>query len=64
MNIRIEKDRRAISEAAAHHAAASLREAIERTGKARVVAATGASQLDFLSALTATPGCANATTAR
>ena len=47
-----------MSEAAAQHAAASLREAIERTGKARVVAATGASQLDFLSALTATPGIA------
>ena len=58
MNIRIDKDRRAMSEAAAQHAAASLREAIERTGKARVVAATGASQLDFLSALTATPGIA------
>ena len=47
-----------MSEAAAQHAAASLREAIERTGTARVVAATGASQLDFLSALTATPGIA------
>ena len=47
-----------MSEAAAQHAAASLREAIERTGRARVVAATGASQLDFLSALTATPGIA------
>ena len=47
-----------MSEAAAQHAAASLREAIERTGKARVVAATGASQLDFLRALTATPGIA------
>ncbi len=47
-----------MSEAAAQHAAASLREAIERTGKARVVAATGASQLDFLGALTATPGIA------
>jgi glucosamine-6-phosphate deaminase len=58
VNIRIDRDRRAISEAAAHHAAASLREAIERTGKARVVAATGASQLDFLGALTAAPGIA------
>jgi glucosamine-6-phosphate deaminase len=42
-----------MSEAAASHAAASLRSAVARTGKARVVAATGASQLDFLSVLTA-----------
>jgi glucosamine-6-phosphate deaminase len=53
VKIRIDKDRRSMSEAAASHAAASLRSAVERTGKARVVAATGASQLDFLSALTA-----------
>jgi glucosamine-6-phosphate deaminase len=52
VNIRIDKDRRSMSEAAASHAAASLRSAVERTGKARVVAATGASQLDFLSVLT------------
>jgi glucosamine-6-phosphate deaminase len=55
MKIRIDKDRRSLSEAAASHAATSLRAAVERTGKARVVAATGASQLDFLSVLTARP---------
>lgn len=54
MKIRIDKHRRAMSEAAASHAAASIRETIERKGKARVVAATGASQLEFLSLLTAT----------
>jgi glucosamine-6-phosphate deaminase len=56
MKVRIGKDRRSMSEAAASHAAASLREAIERRGKARLVAATGASQLEFLSALTAIAG--------
>lgn len=54
MNVRIERNRRTMSEAAASHAAASIREAIARRGKARVVAATGASQLEFLSVLTAT----------
>ena len=53
MKIRVDKDRRSLSEAAASHAADSLRSAVERTGKARLVAATGASQLDFLDALTA-----------
>jgi len=56
MNVRIEPDRRAMSTAAAAHAAGSIRRAIDRRGKARIVAATGASQLDFLAALTATPG--------
>jgi glucosamine-6-phosphate deaminase len=55
MNVRIEADRRAMSAAAAAHGAASIRSAIDRRGKARIVAATGASQLDFLAALTATP---------
>jgi glucosamine-6-phosphate deaminase len=45
-----------MSAAAAEHAAASLRATIERRGKARIVAATGASQLEFLKALTAAPG--------
>lgn len=44
-----------MSEAAARHAAESLRAAIDRKGKARLVAATGASQLEFLSALSALP---------
>ena len=41
--------------AAAAHAAESIRSAIRRGGKARIVAATGASQLDFLNALTSAP---------
>jgi glucosamine-6-phosphate deaminase len=56
MKIRLEKDRRAMSAAAAAHAAGSIRAVLDRRGKARIVAATGASQLDFLGALTETPG--------
>jgi glucosamine-6-phosphate deaminase len=47
-----------MSEAAARHAAAILNAAIGRKGKARIVAATGASQLEFLSALSAQQGIA------
>ena len=54
MRIQIDKDRRAMSEAAASMLPPAFARPIERTGKARVVAATGASQLDFLNALTAT----------
>jgi len=56
MQVRIARDRAAMSAAAAAHAAASIRAAIDRRGKARIVAATGASQLEFLRALTSTPG--------
>jgi len=45
-----------MSVAAAAHAASSLRRIIAQSGKARVVAATGASQLEFLQALTALTG--------
>ena len=45
-----------MSAAAAEHAAGTIRATIERRGKARLVAATGASQLEFLHALTAMPG--------
>jgi glucosamine-6-phosphate deaminase len=41
--------------AAAAHAAATLRECIRLKGHARVIAATGASQFDFLDALTSSP---------
>ena len=43
-----------MSRAAARHAAASISGAVKDHGKARIVAATGASQLEFLSALTDT----------
>ena len=45
-----------MSRAAASHAADSIQRGIERHGLARIVAATGASQIDFLAALTAIPG--------
>ena len=55
MDIRIYADRRAASLAAAAHAAKSLRECIRENGTARIIAATGASQIDFLEALTSAP---------
>jgi len=48
-------DRPTMSRAAARHAAHALRGAIARSGGARLIAATGASQLAFLDALTTTP---------
>jgi glucosamine-6-phosphate deaminase len=45
-----------MSLAAARHAAQALRAAIQTRGGARIIAATGASQFDFLEALTAAPG--------
>jgi glucosamine-6-phosphate deaminase len=51
MQIRILDDKTALGEAAASHAAALLREAIAGKGHARAIAATGASQFEFLEAL-------------
>ena len=56
MKLVLEPDRRAMSAAAARHGADSIRHAIDRQGNARIVAATGASQLEFLEALTSLPG--------
>ena len=52
MQIRTYATSRALGCAAAAHAAATLRECIRLKGDARVIAATGASQFDFLAALT------------
>ncbi len=52
MKLEIFEDKRAMSVAAAAHAARALRKSIADRGRARIVAATGASQLDFLGALT------------
>jgi glucosamine-6-phosphate deaminase len=49
------EDRATMSRAAADRAADVLRAAIAAKGEARIVAATGASQFDFLAALTAAP---------
>jgi glucosamine-6-phosphate deaminase len=51
-------DRDTMSRAAARHAARSLRTTIAANGQARIVVATGASQLAFLEALTAEPDIA------
>ena len=56
MKLRVEPNRRAMSAAAAQHAAESVRRVINERGNARIVAATGASQLEFLQALTAQQG--------
>jgi glucosamine-6-phosphate deaminase len=45
-----------MAQAAAARAAASLRDTLVREGRAHVIAATGASQFEFLEALTAAPG--------
>ena len=56
MEIKTYTDRASMSRAAAAHAAATLEDAIATRGTARIIAATGASQFDFLDALTASPG--------
>ncbi|HKQ89017.1 MAG TPA: glucosamine-6-phosphate deaminase [Candidatus Acidoferrales bacterium] len=56
MKLEIFEDKRAISNAAAAHASRALRNSIAERGRARIIAATGASQLDFLDALTKSQG--------
>jgi glucosamine-6-phosphate deaminase len=59
MEVRTYIDRTAMSRAAARHAAGRLQEAIASRragGRARLIAATGASQIEFLEALVSTPG--------
>ena len=55
MVIKIYDDKISLGHAAAEQAAVSLRNAIEGRGGARIIAATGASQFEFLDALTAMP---------
>jgi glucosamine-6-phosphate deaminase len=58
MVIKIYEDKTSLGRAAAEQAATSLRAAIKGRGRggARIIAATGASQFEFLDALTAMPG--------
>jgi glucosamine-6-phosphate deaminase len=56
MEIATFHDSAAMGRAAASHAADALTRCISAKGQARIVSATGASQIDFLDALTATPG--------
>ena len=55
MHVKTYSDRSTMSVAAARHAAQALRVAVRARGIARIVAATGASQFDFLESLTAAP---------
>jgi glucosamine-6-phosphate deaminase len=55
LHVKIFGDKQALSRAAAEHAAKSLRAVIGDQGVARIVAATGASQFEFLEALTSAP---------
>jgi glucosamine-6-phosphate deaminase len=52
MILRICENKKSLGQAAADHAAEVLRSAVRDRGLARIVVATGASQLDFLNALT------------
>ena len=54
--IRVFEDKAGLSRAAAEHAAAAMRRAIAARGEARIVAATGTSQILFLQALTRAEG--------
>jgi glucosamine-6-phosphate deaminase len=58
MEIRVFDSKVELGRAAAARAAATIGQAVARVGAARVIAATGASQFEFLNALTATPGVA------
>lgn len=55
VNVRVLADAKSLGEAAAGHAAESLRSALQQKGSARIIAATGASQFEFLEALTKAP---------
>src|SRR6266699_2822801 len=55
MIIKVFKDKRSLADAAAEQAARHIRDAISTNGGARIIAATGASQFEFLDALTAAP---------
>jgi glucosamine-6-phosphate deaminase len=56
MLIRVFNDKATLGRAAAEQAASAIRRAISERGTARIIAATAASQLEFLDALTKAPG--------
>ena len=56
MILRVFENKKELGKAAAEQASFAIREAIDSRGLARIVAATGASQFEFLDALTAAPG--------
>ena len=55
MVIKCFNDKREMAKVAAEQAASILRQAIHERGKARIIAATGAAQFEFLEALTSLP---------
>lgn len=55
LNVRVFSSKSAMADAAARHAASRIRQAIASKGTARILAATGASQLEFLAALVRQP---------
>jgi glucosamine-6-phosphate deaminase len=55
LRIKVLADKETLGSAAADQAAASLRRSIRNRGAARIIAATGASQFEFLDALTSAP---------
>lgn len=56
MQILLHEDRKLLGRAAAAQAAAAIERSIKERGKARIIAASAASQIEFLEDLTATPG--------
>src|ERR1700751_31719 len=56
MIIKVFDEKRALGAAAAAQAATAIRKAIKNSGTARVIAASAASQFEFLDTLTNTPG--------
>jgi len=56
MKIEVFEDKKSLAQSAATDAAEALRKAIQKHGSARIIAATGAAQFDFLELLTQTPG--------
>ena len=56
MILKVYHDKSQLGQAVAAQAAASINRAIAACGKARIIAATGMSQFEFLQALTQTPG--------
>jgi glucosamine-6-phosphate deaminase len=56
MLLKVFKEKGTLSQAAADQATTAIRRAISERGQARIIAATAASQLEFLDALTRAPG--------
>lgn len=56
MRVRLYENRASLGQAAAEQAAAAIRRSLAERGKARIIGASAASQLEFLEALTVMPG--------